>query len=63
MPEKQTSLIPQEAITICDHLKVLKFSPALPFAFTEYGVAMDRGIGYECPESNCSVLEVVVEIM
>ncbi len=24
-------------ITNCDHLKRLKFSPTMPFAFTEYG--------------------------
>jgi len=24
----------------CDHLKVLRFSPVLPYAFTEYGVVM-----------------------
>ena len=29
-----------EVVTICDHLQVLKFSPTLPFAFTEQGVAM-----------------------
>jgi hypothetical protein len=31
----------QEVITICDNLQyTLKFSPALPFAFTEQGVSM-----------------------
>ncbi|MEA3500243.1 MAG: ORF6N domain-containing protein, partial [Candidatus Marinimicrobia bacterium] len=30
----------QEVITNCDHLKKLKFSPALPYVFTEQGVAM-----------------------
>lgn len=30
----------QEVIANCDHLKGLKFSPALPYAFTEHGVAM-----------------------
>lgn len=29
-----------EVVTICDHLKVLKYSPQLPYAFTEQGVAM-----------------------
>jgi len=29
-----------EVVTNCDHLKTLKFSPVLPYAFTEYGVAM-----------------------
>jgi hypothetical protein len=29
-----------EVVTICDHLKPIKFSRQLPFAFTEHGVAM-----------------------
>ena len=29
-----------EVITICDNLQKLKFSPSLPYAFTEQGVAM-----------------------
>ena len=29
-----------EVVTICDHLKTLKFSPQLPYVFTEQGVAM-----------------------
>lgn len=29
-----------EVVTNCDHLKVLKFSPQLPYVFTEQGVAM-----------------------
>jgi len=30
----------EEVVANCDHLKVLKFSPQLPYAFTEQGVAM-----------------------
>lgn len=30
----------QELITNCDNLGAYKFSPALPFAFTEHGIAM-----------------------
>jgi hypothetical protein len=30
----------REVVTICDHLKDLKFSPALPLAFTEHGALM-----------------------
>jgi hypothetical protein len=30
----------KQVVTICDHLASLKFSPVLPFAFTEQGVAM-----------------------
>ena len=29
-----------EVVTICDHLRGLKYSPQLPYAFTEQGVAM-----------------------
>lgn len=29
-----------EVVTNCDHLKRLKFSPNLPFAFTEHGAIM-----------------------
>lgn len=30
----------KQVVTICDHLKAIKFSPQLPYAFTEQGVAM-----------------------
>jgi phage regulator Rha-like protein len=30
----------EEVVTNCDHLKILKFSPQLPYVFTEQGVAM-----------------------
>ena len=30
----------QEVVTNCDHLKRLKYSPALPYAFTEHGTIM-----------------------
>jgi hypothetical protein len=30
----------QEVVTNCDHLARLKFSPALPYAFTEHGAIM-----------------------
>lgn len=29
-----------EVVAICDHLKTLKFSPVLPYAFTEHGAIM-----------------------
>ncbi len=35
-----TSVEKEEVVTICDHLKNLKFSPQRPFVFTEQGVAM-----------------------
>ncbi len=30
----------EEVVAICDHLENLKFSPQLPYAFTEHGIAM-----------------------
>ena len=29
-----------EVVAICDHLQKLRFSPALPYAFTEHGAIM-----------------------
>lgn len=29
-----------EVITICDHLRKLRFSPSMPYAFTEHGALM-----------------------
>lgn len=34
----------QEVITTCDHLKNLKFSPALPLVFTEHGALMAASV-------------------
>lgn len=34
----------EEVVANCDHLKTLKFSSQLPYAFTEQGVAMLSGI-------------------
>lgn len=34
----------EEVVAICDHLNFLKFSPHLPLAFTEQGVAMLSGV-------------------
>jgi hypothetical protein len=33
-----------EVITICDHLENLKFSPSLPYAFTEHGALMAASV-------------------
>ena len=33
-----------EVVAICDHLERLKFSPNLPYAFTEHGAVMLAGI-------------------
>ena len=37
---KLTNAEKNEVVTNCDHLKILKFSHQLPYAFTEHGVAM-----------------------
>jgi len=37
---KLTKSEKEQVVTVCDHLKDLKFSPQLPCAFTEQGVAM-----------------------
>ncbi|MDO9567179.1 MAG: ORF6N domain-containing protein [Candidatus Desulfaltia sp.] len=34
----------EEVITICDHLENLKYSPYLPFAFTEHGAIMAASV-------------------
>lgn len=34
----------QEVVAICDHLKKLKFSPALPLVFTEHGAIMAASV-------------------
>ena len=34
----------EEVVTICDHLSRLKFSPYLPFAFTEHGAIMAASV-------------------
>lgn len=37
---KLTKKEKQEVVTVCDHLQILKYSPQLPYAFTEQGVTM-----------------------
>ena len=34
----------QQVVAICDHLKRLKFSPMLPYAFTEHGAIMAASV-------------------
>ena len=34
----------REVVTSCDHLATLKFSPVLPFAFTEHGAIMAASV-------------------
>jgi hypothetical protein len=37
---KLTAMEKAEVVANCDHLRRLKFSPALPYAFTEHGAIM-----------------------
>ena len=34
----------QEVVTNCDHLKTLKYSPVLPYAFTEHGALIASNV-------------------
>lgn len=55
----------QEVITICDNLpQTVKFSPALPFAFTEQGVAMLSSVlrSLKAIEINISIMRAFVTL-
>ena len=41
---KLTKTEKDEVVTICDHLSKLKFSPALPYVFTEHGAIMAASV-------------------
>ena len=54
----------EEVVANCDHLKILKYSPNLPFAFTEHGAVMlasvlnsDRAI-----EVNIQIVRIFTQI-
>ncbi len=34
----------EEVVAVCDHLQKLKFSPVLPYVFTEHGAIMAAGV-------------------
>lgn len=55
----------QEVITICDNLpQTVKFSPALPFAFTEQGVAMLSSVlrSQKAIEVNISIMRAFITL-
>lgn len=55
----------QEVITICDNLpQTVKFSPALPFAFSEQGVAMLSSVlrSQKAIEVNISIMRAFVTL-
>ncbi|HET7212834.1 MAG TPA: ORF6N domain-containing protein [Terriglobia bacterium] len=59
-----TSQEKKEAVTNCDHLRQLKFSPALPSAFTEQGVAMLSSVlrSKQAVEVNIAIMRAFVKL-
>ena len=53
-----------EVVAICDHLQALKFSPSLPFAFTEQGVAMLSSVlkSQKAVEVNIQIMRAFVSM-
>ncbi|MBQ4408463.1 MAG: ORF6N domain-containing protein [Bacteroidales bacterium] len=53
-----------EVVTNCDHLQALKFSPTLPFAFTEQGVAMLSSVlkSQKAVEVNIQIMRAFVSM-
>lgn len=54
----------EELVANCDHLKVLKFSPNLPLAFTEHGVLMLANIlqSERAIEMSVKIIDVFVKL-
>ncbi|MBQ3618727.1 MAG: ORF6N domain-containing protein [Bacteroidales bacterium] len=53
-----------EVVAICDHLQALKFSPSLPFVFTEQGVAMLSSVlkSQKAVEVNIQIMRAFVSM-
>lgn len=53
-----------EVVTNCDHLKRLKFSPVMPFVFTEHGALMLANVLYsaEAIETSLSIVRAFVRL-
>ncbi|MBQ1698764.1 MAG: ORF6N domain-containing protein, partial [Bacteroidales bacterium] len=53
-----------EVVANCDHLQALKFSPSLPFAFTEQGVAMLSSVlkSQKAVEVNIQIMRAFVSM-
>lgn len=51
-------------VTSCDHLKKLKFSPYLPYAFTEYGAVMAANVlnSQIAEQASIQVVRVFIKI-
>jgi phage regulator Rha-like protein len=54
----------EQVVTNCDHLLALKFSPALPYAFTEQGVAMLSSVlrSKRAVEVNIAIMRTFVKL-
>jgi hypothetical protein len=54
----------KHVVTNCDHLAKLKFSAALPYAFTEQGVAMLSGVlkSKQAVEVNIAIMRTFVRL-
>lgn len=59
-----TSKEKEEVVTNCDHLGQLRFSAALPFAFTEQGVAMLSSVlrSKQAVEVNIAIMRAFVKL-
>ena len=53
-----------EVVTNCDHLKLLKFSPVLPYAFTEHGALMLANVLHstEAVEVSLSIVRTFIRL-
>ena len=62
--EKNQNNDERTLVTNCDHLKTLKFSPVLPFAFTEHGAVMLASIlnSERAIEMNIQIVRVFTKI-
>lgn len=54
----------EQVVTNCDHLSDLKFSPTLPYAFTEQGVAMLSSVlrSQRAVEVNIAIMRTFVQL-
>ena len=54
----------EELVANCDHLKKLKFSPFLPYAFTEHGAVMLASVlnSERANKVNIQIMRVYVKI-
>ena len=54
----------EDVVTNCDHLKVLKYSPSAPYAFTEQGVAMLSSVLHSkrAVEVNIAIMRTFVQL-